>query len=82
MSNFIDREDLYDSRHPEFRERTRNRLTTLREKGMEEVGVAEFGIRGVMSGLYIERVWHYSDEDFNDYMNWVDEMKAKKEINV
>jgi hypothetical protein len=24
-----------------------------------------------MSGLYIEKVWGYSDEDFTDYMDWV-----------
>jgi hypothetical protein len=83
MTNLTDRKDFY--RHddtPELLERTKNRLQTIQDKGMTEVGVAEFGINGVMSGLYIERVWRYSDEDFNGYMNWVDEMKAKKEVNV
>lgn len=72
MSNhLINREDFYDSRHPELRERIKHRLSTLQDKGLQEVGVAEFGITDVVSGLYIERVWHYSDEDFEEYMQFI-----------
>lgn len=64
----IDRDDLYEYDKP--KDRTKGRLKEMADLGMEECGVAQFGYRGVMSGLYIERVWSYSDEDFKDYMNW------------
>ena len=69
MSRFdIERKDLYEHNKP--KERTRKRLTEIAECGMEEIGIASFGYKGVMSGLYIEKVWGYSDEDFKDYMDW------------
>lgn len=37
---------------------------------MEEVGYGEFGYISVISGLYIEKVWSYSDEEFNDLIEW------------
>lgn len=64
----IDRPDLYEFNKP--RNRTRKRLIEIAECGMGEVGIAQFGYKGVMSGLYIEMVWNYSDESFNDYMEW------------
>ena len=64
----IEREDLYEYNKP--KERTRKRLTEIAECGMEEIGIASFGYKGVMSGLYIEKVWGFSDEDFKDYMDW------------
>lgn len=64
----IEREDLYEYNKP--KERTRKRLTEMAECGMEEMGIASFGYKEVMSGLYIEKVWGYSDEDFKDYMDW------------
>lgn len=64
----IEREDLYEYNKP--KERTRKRLAEMAECGMEETGIASFGYKGVMSGLYIEKVWGYSDEDFKDYMDW------------
>lgn len=82
MSNLTEREDFYRHDQPELKERTKNRLQIIQDKGMTEVGVADFGIRGVVSGLYIERVWSYSDEDFNKYMEWVDEVKSRKIANV
>ncbi|AGO47437.1 hypothetical protein Phi19:3_gp033 [Cellulophaga phage phi19:3] len=69
MSRFdIERKDLYEYDKP--KERTRKRLTEMAECGMEETGIASFGYKGIMSGLYIEKVWGYSDEDFKDYMDW------------
>ncbi|AGO49638.1 hypothetical protein Phi13:2_gp028 [Cellulophaga phage phi13:2] len=69
MSRFdIERKDLYEYDKP--KERTRKRLTEMSECGMEETGIASFGYNGIMSGLYIEKVWGYSDEDFKDYMDW------------
>lgn len=66
----VARHDLYDHTKPDVKERTKSRLKEMAELGMSEVGVAEFGYKGVMSGLYIERVWSYSNEDFNSYMDW------------
>ena len=59
-------------------ERTKKRLTQIAEMGMEDVAVAQFGIRGVMSGLYIEMVWSYSDEKWNDYIDWVKTLVKEK----
>ena len=64
----IERKDLYE--YGKSKERTRKRLIEMAECGMEETGIASFGYKGVMSGLYIEKVWGYSDEDFKDYMDW------------
>jgi hypothetical protein len=64
----IEREDFYE--HGQPKERTRKRLAEIAECGMEEIGSAQFGYKGVMSGLYIEKVWSYSDEAFKDYMDW------------
>jgi hypothetical protein len=68
----INREDLYEVGKPKGK--TRERLTRMAELGMEEVNEAQFGIPGVMSGLYIEIVWGFSDEDFNDYLKWVENL--------
>lgn len=51
-------------------ERTLRRLTEMADCGMEELGTAQFGYAGVMSGLWIEMVWNYDDERFDDYMGW------------
>ena len=64
----IERWDLYDYNKP--KERTRKRLVEMAECGMEETGIASFGYKDVMGGLYIEMVWNYSDENFKDYMDW------------
>lgn len=71
----ITRYDLYEYDKP--RERTRKRLLEMALLGMEELGVASFGINDVMGGLYIERVWNDSDSDFNDYMDWVKSLIEK-----
>jgi hypothetical protein len=75
---------IYDNPHfyeydkPELKERTKNRLMEIAECGMEEVGIAQFGYEGIMSGLYIEYVWSYSDEKFKDYMDWAKKLIAEK----
>lgn len=72
MNQFnINREDLYQANKP--KERTKKRLTEMAQLGMKEVGYASFGYKNVMSGLYIEKVWYYSDQEFEEYMNWVKE---------
>ena len=73
----IERKDLYDYTKPKLKERTKNRLTEMAECGMEETGIASFGYKSVMSGLYIEIVWNYSDEDLRGYMDWVKELIEK-----
>ena len=73
---FINREDFYQWNKP--KERTKNRLTEMYDLGMTEVGVAQFGIKDVMSGLYIEMVWSYTDEEFKSYMDWVKSLIKEK----
>ncbi len=71
MNNIVERNDFYLHKcSEEKRKETESRLTRIQEMGMTEVGVAEFGVEGIMSGLYIERVWNMSDADFDDYMEW------------
>ncbi len=74
----IDRENLYLVDEPTLKERTRKRLLQIAELGMEEVGYGQFGYKGVMSGLYIEMVWNYSNEAFADYMKWTSDLIHKK----
>jgi len=76
----INRHDLYQFDKPELKERTKQRLTEMAELGMHESGNASFGYENIMSGLYIEKIWNYSDEEFNDYMDWVKELINKKTI--
>lgn len=75
----IERNDLYEYDKP--KDRTKKRLTEIADYGMEEVGTAQFGYKGVMSGLYIEKVWSYSDTDFKSYMAWAKELITKS-LNV
>ncbi len=76
--NIVDRKDFYEYDKPEFKERTKNRLSQIVEMGMTEIGIASFGIEGIMSGLYIEKVWNYSDEDWDSYIDWVKSLLNKK----
>ena len=59
------------------KQETKLRLQQLVDLGCTELGVASFGIDGVFSGLYIERVWNLSEKDWNDYLNWIIELKNK-----
>lgn len=65
--NVINEIDFYDKKNDV---RTKARLIKVLESGMTEVGIAQFGVSGVMSGLYIERIWSYTDKEFKDYMDW------------
>lgn len=67
----ISRVDFYQNHIPELKERTEARLTEIAKLGMEEVMNAEFGIKGVVSGLYIEMIWSYSEKEWTDYINWL-----------
>lgn len=66
-----DREDLYQFKREAIRQRTKKRLIQIADMGLEEVGLATFGIPGVLSGLYIEKVWHYLDKDWDEYVEWI-----------
>ena len=59
------RKELYDGVN---NERTENRLEKIERIGMEEVSYGEFGFRNITSGLYIEKIWHMLDKDFEDYI--------------
>lgn len=73
----INRSDWYEYNKPERKERTKARLQEIIDCGMTEVGTASFGYKYVMSGLYIENVWSYTDEEFNSYMDWAKGLIAK-----
>ena len=66
----VNREDFYRHDKPELKERTRARLIEIASCGLGLVGYGQFGYPGVMSGLYIEMVWTYSEKDFQEYMEW------------
>lgn len=67
----INEKTFYEYGKPHLKERTKKRLAQMVELGMVEICYGQFGIKGSMSGLYIEKVWSYSDEDWKGYINWV-----------
>ena len=69
---------FYDYTKPELKQRTRKRLIEILRAGMTEVACGQFGVEGVVSGLCIEYVWSYSDEEFNSYMEWAKGVISKK----
>lgn len=70
--------DYYFDLTSEMKQRTRTRILEIKSCGMSEVGYGEFGFPGIMSGLYIEKVWNYSDIDFMEYMSWAKELIKRK----
>jgi len=75
----INNELFYEYGKPEKEARTKARLTEMKEIGMEECGLGSFGYKRIMSGLYIEIVWSYTDEKFKSYLDWVRELIKEKE---
>lgn len=55
----------------ELNKRTKLRFKEISSLGLTEVGFAQFGIEGKMSGLYIEMVWNYSEKDWAEYIDWI-----------
>jgi hypothetical protein len=55
----------------ENREEIKARLATIWDMGLSELGNGQFGIKDVMSGLYIEMIWRYSNKEFAEYIEWV-----------
>lgn len=76
----IDRKDLYEFKKPP--EQTKARLTQIAELGLQEVGAGQFGLPGIMSGLYIELVWHHSEQNWIEYIEWIKGLiiKNKKDL--
>jgi len=62
---------MNDLERMEHLKRTRDRLLLMSQLGMEETGTASFGVPGLMSGLYIEKVWNLSAEEWEGYIGWV-----------
>lgn len=81
VPDFTSREDFYlHDATPAMNERTKNRLIEIAQLGMTEIGVAAFGIEGVMSGLYIEMVWRYDEKDWKSYIDWVKDLLKVKAV--
>lgn len=74
----LNKPDYYFGQTEQNRIRTRRRLEEINELGLKEVGYGEFGMHNVMSGLYIERVWNFSNAHWTDYVDWIKEVKLKK----
>lgn len=60
------------------REKTKKRLEQIKELGLKEVGTAQFGIPGIVSGLYIEKVWNLSDTAWAGWLEWIEKLKIQK----
>lgn len=68
----INDKTFYLYNHDEkLNKRTKSRLKEISLLGLTEVGLAQFGIEGTMSGLYIEMVWNYSEKDWAEYIDWI-----------
>ena len=61
-------------------ERTKKRLIQISELWLEEVWIAQFWIPWIMSWLYIERIWDYSDAEYDSYIEWIKDLKKQKWI--
>lgn len=55
----------------ESNDRTRERLQQLIDIGCTENGIGCFGYEGVVSGLYIERVWNMTNSAWDEYIEWM-----------
>lgn len=75
----IDNKFNYENSKPQHHDRTRKRLQVLIDMNCIDFGNQQFGIKHVVSGLYIEKVWSMSDEDFNDYVDWMKGIIIKKQ---
>jgi hypothetical protein len=61
----------YEFDKPEKALRTQKRLTEIDVLGLQDIGGDQFGIKDLMSGLYIEMVWNHSDQEWDRYIFWV-----------
>jgi hypothetical protein len=82
----VHRPDLYPFvklTHVDRDARILERLIQVADLGMEESGNYHFYIKGVFSGLYLELIWNYTDQEWKSYIHWVTTVieDAKKEKN-
>lgn len=57
---------------------TEQRLFQIWKLGLKAMGYGQFGINNVMSGLYIEMIWNYSEKQWDDYIEWIKQLKNEK----
>lgn len=67
----ISRPDLYETVNRVSNQRTRKRLIEIADLGLEEIRQGQFGIKETISGLYIETIWHCSDEEWENHIEWI-----------
>lgn len=63
--------DHYVQLDKENPKRTEERLNQLKSIGLKQVGIAQFGIDGIISGIYIERVWNQTSSEWKDEIIWI-----------
>lgn len=78
MSEIVIKKFVFSHMGKESNERTTKRLQELIDMGCEETGNASFGVRGKVSGLYIEKVWRFTDEEWTNHINWMKSVIARK----
>ncbi len=74
----IETDFFYDHDSPELKERTKQRLIQIKKIGMTEVGLGQFGVKHIMSGLYIEMLWEYDEIKWDDYISWASDLITTK----
>lgn len=62
------------------KERTKKRLSQLSSLKLEYVGEMEFGYPGVTSGLYIEKIWNCSDEEWQLYLIYLKDVLITSKV--
>lgn len=74
------RNKLYYPRS-EYGKRTKSRLKELIALNIEVVCFGEFGIRNIVSGIYIEKVWNMPDYKWSEYVLWIESVINTKKLN-
>lgn len=80
----IRKEFVHNESYYEFgkdKTRTRERLKLIWDLGFTEVGIAHFGIKGSVSGLYIEKIWNETDQEFYSRIEWMKSCTKQLEEN-
>lgn len=75
----IGRKDYY-GRDAAINKRTKNRLIQLKEIGLKDLALATFGIKDVVSGLYIEKVWCQTIDEWNGTIKWLKQLIDQPKI--
>ena len=74
----VDNREYYEFGKPEKDDQTKSRLLGMKKMGMIDFGNFQFGVDGVVSGIWIERVWSFSNKDWKSYMEWAQSVIDKK----